>query len=297
MLPFRPIDGDSILTLKRFLAKETFRTCDYTIGAVYQWRKHFRSEVAIENDMLFMRSVYKEQAPGYLFPLGFSSIETALDAVELDARERGIPLVFCAVPEECLPILKNRFGEGVTVEERREWAEYLYDCDALIRFSGKAYHTQKNHRNRFYKEHPDAHLVAVNEETLETACAFLSDYAANTPPDSEVAAEEMKGAYDLLQNALRLDQKAAYLETDGTVAALSIGETQGDTLYVHVEKARRDFAGAYQAIVSAFADYARTESTRIINREDDSGDEGLRYSKLAYRPIALASKYWVTVHP
>ena len=68
-----------------------------------------------------------------------------------------------------------------------------------------------------------------------------------------------------------------------------------DTLYVHVEKARVDYAGAYQAIVSLFAKYALEEGTLYINREDDSGEERLRYSKMSYRPIRLIDKYWVTV--
>ena len=81
----------------------------------------------------------------------------------------------------------------------------------------------------------------------------------------------------------------------GTIVALSVGEVVGDTLYCHVEKARVDYAGSYQAIVSWFAKYALEKDTLYINREDDSGEERLRYSKLAYRPIDLIEKYWVAI--
>ena len=74
-----------------------------------------------------------------------------------------------------------------------------------------------------------------------------------------------------------------------------VTEVNGDTLYVHVEKARTDYTGAYQAIVSEFAQYAADADTRYINREDDSGDEGLRYSKMVYRPLCLLDKYWITI--
>jgi hypothetical protein len=89
--------------------------------------------------------------------------------------------------------------------------------------------------------------------------------------------------------------EAGYIDVGGTIVALAIGEVVSDTLYVHVEKARVDYAGAYQAIVSLFAKNALEEGTLYINREDDSGEERLRYSKMSYRPIRLIDKYWVTL--
>ena len=88
--------------------------------------------------------------------------------------------------------------------------------------------------------------------------------------------------------------RTARAHPDGIVD-LSVGEVVGDTLHCHVEKARVDYAGSYQAIVSWFAKYAVEKDTVYINREDDSGEENLRYSKLAYRPICMIDKYWVTI--
>ena len=96
--------------------------------------------------------------------------------------------------------------------------------------------------------------MPVTEETLPAARAFLQAYAAAAPLDKPIEREEMLRAQELLEVALPLGLRAGYVETaDGTPVALAIGELVGDTLYVHVEKARLDYAGAYQAIVSAFA--------------------------------------------
>ena len=44
-----------------------------------------------------------------------------------------------------------------------------------------------------------------------------------------------------------------------------------------------------QAFVKLFPDVLS------VNREDDGGDEGLRYSKTQYRPRELIEKYLVTI--
>ena len=297
MLSFSDINTDNILSLRPYIEAQPYRTCDYTIGAIFQWRAYFRSQFALHSDMLVMLADYSEEGWGYTFPVGNGDTAAALSAIEQDAYETGRPLVYCAVPDEAVPALVDRYGARCVVETRRDWADYLYVASDLIEFPGKRYHTQRNHYNRFLRENPDSRFMPVTEETLPVAIAFLDGYEKHTPIDKVIEAEEMLRAKELLRDALFLGQKAGYLVAGDTVVALAVGETLGDTLYVHVEKARLDFPGAYQAIVSLFADYAKTPQTQFINREDDSGEEGLRYSKLAYRPVQLLDKHWVVVHP
>ena len=61
------------------------------------------------------------------------------------------------------------------------------------------------------------------------------------------------------------------------------------------EKADVNASGAYPAMAQAFVNFMGT-GFRYVNREDDAGDEGIRYSKLNYKPIELIPKYLVTVY-
>ena len=297
MLPFSLITPENIRSLRPYIESQPFRTCDYTLGAIFQWRAYFHSAYAVVDDMLVMLADYGPEGWGYIYPVGNGNLDGALNRLERDARLSGRPLSYCAVPKEGADALLARYGARCTVESRRDWADYIYDIDDLIEFPGKRYHTQRNHLNRFLREYPSARFVPVTAETLPEAERFLACYEQHTPAEKVIEAEEMLRARELLHDALWLNQKAGYIAIDDAIVALAVGETVRDTLYVHVEKARLDFAGAYQAIVSQFAAYARTPETRFINREDDSGEEGLRYSKLAYRPIELLDKFWVTVKP
>lgn len=60
---------------------------------------------------------------------------------------------------------------------------------------------------------------------------------------------------------------------------------------MHIEKALRDFSGAYQTLAMCFAESMKLPGVNFINRQDDTGDEGLRKSKLSYKPCALLDKF------
>ena len=295
MLSFSPITLQNTAELRPYLSVQSFRTCDYTLGAVFQWRAYLRSSYAIAGDMLVMRATYPGDGEYFVYPVGSGDVSAALDEIETYAAASGAKLCFCAVPEAGMETLRARYGERAKISTHRDWADYLYSANDLIEFPGKKYHTQRNHLNRFFKDNPSAAFVPVTEETLPKAVAFLNEYEQHVPLDKVIEAEEMLRSKELLAHSLSLGQKAGYIDVAGTIVALSVGETVGDTLYCHVEKARVDYAGSYQAIVSMFARYAVEPDTLYINREDDSGEESLRYSKMAYRPIQLLDKFWVGV--
>lgn len=303
MITFQPVTDEAALRLVDYLAGQPYRSCDYTIGAIYQWRAYFASAVAFVGPVAVLRADYPfpEDGHSYMFPIGgggSAAIEAALDAVEEYTAALGIPLRYCAVPEAGAAVLRARYGARAVCTAHRDWADYLYMLDDLKTFPGKRFHGQRNHLNRFYKDNPGSRYVPITWDTLPRARAFLTEYVYRTPARSPIEAEEQCRAQDLLEAVSLLQLQAGYLETArGDIVALAIGEVVGDTLYVHVEKARLDYPGAYQAIVSAFACHAAQPDTRYCNREDDSGEEGLRRSKEAYHPVAMIDKYWVNIAP
>ena len=66
-----------------------------------------------------------------------------------------------------------------------------------------------------------------------------------------------------------------------------------DTFVVHIEKALSAYEGAYQVINQQFVKHACT-GYMYVNREEDTGSEGLRKAKLSYKPVFLVEKGYVT---
>jgi len=89
-------------------------------------------------------------------------------------------------------------------------------------------------------------------------------------------------------NALRLLEElkltGGLIRVEGRVIAFAIGEPLNpDTFVVHIEKAFADIQGAYPIINQQFAANAAKDYL-YVNREEDTGSEGLRKAKLSYRP-------------
>ena len=60
---------------------------------------------------------------------------------------------------------------------------------------------------------------------------------------------------------------------------------------MHIEKAFADVQGAYPMINQQFVEH-ECASYQYINREDDTGSEGLRKAKQSYHPHHQIQKCW-----
>ena len=294
MIEYERITGENISALTPYFEIFACGICDNTIGAVYQWRDIYVSYYAIVEGMLCIRANYGAYGECYTVPLGGGNFAAACAANEADAKRRNIPLRYCVVPRCMMPMLEAHYGARMEAESIRDWADYIYNAKSFRTFQGKAYHGQKNHVNRFYREHPDAEAVIVSDAETERKClAFLDRFHNMHPEFSALEENEWNGAKDLLLHRDALGQTAVALITGGEVVAMAIGERKRDMLFEHVEKAMPDIPGAYPAMAQAFV--RQFPDVQYLNREDDGGDEGLRYSKLNYKPTELREKYLVTI--
>ena len=80
------------------------------------------------------------------------------------------------------------------------------------------------------------------------------------------------------------------LRAEGRVVAFTLGEPVcDDTFVVHIEKAYAEVRGAYPLINQQFLEH-EVSAYPYVNREDDTGEEGLRKAKLSYKPVFMVEK-------
>ena len=120
---------------------------------------------------------------------------------------------------------------------------------------------------------------------------FLSYYYESVQKDSSTFRDEELAVNEVLSHLDIYGFFGGVIRAEGNICAFSLGEVIGDTLFVHIEKADREIRGAYQMMVSEFVSHYGKEPVLYVNREEDVGDPGLRYSKESYHPHALLEKY------
>jgi len=292
MLAFEPITADNILKSAEYFKYKVSRTSDYTIGAMYMWRDFYQTEFTIFDDMILYKVKFLDRI-SFTFPVGGGSLIKAMDALKEYCNMNNLPLWFCTVPEEAISILVNQFGGTIPGKPSRDWADYLYLAEDLANMAGRKYSGQRNHINKFKKLYPDYKYQRITSDNLPKIEAFLRDYQLNHGKDASLAQEELNRTLELLQYLDAFHLPGAFIEVDGIIVALTIGEIVNDTLHCHIEKAVRDYPGAYQMIVKEFASDMLQCGVQYINREEDVGDEGLRTSKLSYHPVQLLDKYCI----
>jgi RimJ/RimL family protein N-acetyltransferase len=230
------------------------------------------------------------------FPLPIddeSSIDGALDEISEYCRENYVVFRLSNVPENQLTHVTSRFPR-CEITYNRKFSDYVYLTSKLAEMSGRAYSGHRNHIKKFKTKYPDAVFREFTRDDIPSVKQFLKRFSNSFALDTESASDELRYSEEMLAHIGSSCFKCGGYVLDGEIISLCFCERCGDTLIDHIEKALYEFEGIYPATVQAFLLHFG-DDTRYFNREDDSGDRGLRTSKLQYKPHMIAHKYIVTI--
>ncbi len=290
MIDFVPLTLEQAPLLKRYFSQSRTRLCDQTLGGALMWRNAFRTQFAEYEGCLFLRS---ETSPGkwaYTAPL--FDLKKGVELLLMHCKGYGEELVFCSVGAEDKDAICALLP-GYQATSTRDWFDYVYKVEKLSTFQGKKLSGQRNHRNFFLKHNARWHFEEITKENLPLIRQFFDQYCQRNEKDSPHFYEEEKAVLEVLDHLDVYGFFGGAIFVEDQVVAFSLGEIVGDTIFVHIEKADRDVRGSYQMIVSEFLSHFATSQVFFVNREEDVGDPGLRYSKESYHPEFMVEKYTI----
>ena len=291
MLKFEKL-GKDVLKIKDYIDGADVAFCDISVGMKYMWRDYYVVDYAIVNETLIMKETAPDYKDVFYFPFG-KDVLGALSLIEEYCKANNLPLVFGCVDNEKAGTLAQRYFD-VEISNDRDWSDYIYLAEKFKTYSGKKLSGQRNHVNKFKRLYPDYKFKKITSSDILRIKEFLSEYETSKVL-SQGAKDEYDRLLDYLDNLEHLNQDGGYLEVDGKIVAISIGEVVGDTLIVHIEKGLTEYDGVYPTMASEFAKAFAGDGVKYINREEDCGEQGLRTSKLQYQPIEIKEKNMVVV--
>ncbi len=280
----------------RFIYTTNYRTCELAFSNLYCLRKKYGTQILID-DFLYIRQSTKANpnALYYFMPIGQGDLKKAIQRIEADAKANNKDFMFWGVTEEMKQNIEAVFPDRFNFTTNRDWCEYIYLSQKLISLEGSELKKRRNNLNLFINKYGESYKFApITNKNLCKAWEYQQKWVEINIEKNEVT----KSLYEENEIICCAFNNWAELGLSGGIVSIDdevMGYTYGSQIYlntfdVFVEKADFSKNGIYQAINRDFAEYACKE-IKYINREEDLGIEGLRISKLKYKPEHLLCKY------
>lgn len=294
-------DKYSIDNLKKYADKidlSPYNVNDVSKGSFFMWHKGVNLAFCeTEGSFISMQDICGE--PSFSYPFGGDE-EAALKNLIEYVKENELPLKFYGITEEILEKIKvSPLFPKISYGYERKWSDYVYSAAEIAEFKGKKFSGQRNHINKFKSLYGEPQFKPLEKSDIAAVKEMLTLYAKEHPSPCYEENEEYLHTIELLENFFELNFIGGMIILNGKPVSVTIGEVQrGENLIIHVEKALKSVLGVYPTTFNAFVKYVFTlyPNLQTANREDDSGDMGLRTSKLQYNPVKLVDKYLVKIN-
>ena len=273
---------------------EQSNCCEVSFANNILWAPFYEVEYAIVEGML----VFLTKKDGYSISMPLakdeqtaSNLKATILILEEYFKSMGWVFHMHSVTEHKFELLEQLFPEKYSIEFNRDVADYVYEVEQLTSLAGKKLHGKRNHINKFKENNPDWSYETLNDENLEECLQMAEEWKAiNLCGEKGEKHAEFCVTRRALKNYKALGLKGGVLRDGSRVVAFTLGEELNKEMFVvHIEKAFADVQGAYPMINQQFLIH-EASNYKYVNREDDTGAEGLRKAKLSYYPVFLQEK-------
>ena len=252
---------------------------------LYLFRHTYHYEFSLVEGMFIIKGRYKNE------PFIITPCKTFYTEVVMKFLSEGFR--WSCITDEFLNengdlIAQSKLKDFVITEDRNNF-DYVYLASSLATLEGKDLHKKKTHINKFEKTYPNLKVFPLTSSTANDAFEILQQWREGRSEDADY--QEAKEVLTLLDDE-RFCMRGIILYVDQMPVGWSIAEIfkERKMAVVLFEKALDEYKGSFQYINYALASHLK-DAVKLINREQDLGNEGLRQAKMTYRPLFFIKKY------
>lgn len=291
-LTFHALTVEDRKTLQEVTLRSGRRNCNFTFANLIGWQFWFNTELCIWGDMAVFRFNMEGRRAYMVCAAGVPSMQL-LELMCEDAATVGSHLLLMCLENEVAAKVEEMMPGRVSVKPRRNQYDYIYLRKELVELKGKDFKAKRNHVNKFLSEHADFRYCDLEPSLLgecrEVVRRWRDEVDSENHEYNIMANAEQQAMETVFGHWDELGVRGGCIYVGEKMVAFTYGSAVTyDTFDVCVEKADRTVDGAFNIINQQFAAHL-PEQYVYLNREEDMGLEGLRKSKLSYRPQFLLS--------
>lgn len=271
-------------------AEDTESACEYTFANNFIWRNVYDVEVT-ETDGCALIRFWSDGEMRYSYPIGAGEKKAVIEKLLFLCHKNGQKLVMAPLSEADKAQLFEWFPGQFLIWGDRDDYDYIYAREKLATLSGKKLHGKRNHIARFMDDEDWSYEEMTAENLEECREMTYSWMRMREEKWNEEMEQEVMVLHEAFDHFKELGLIGGVLRKKKEIVAFTMGEPVNEEIFVvHFEKAYPSMQGAYPMINQQFVINA-CEKYRYVNREEDTGDLGLRKAKLSYYPEILLKKY------
>ena len=303
---------EELSVLQKCAINNNFFANNYSAVNTILYSQKYRALIAIENGWFFEKYCDNKKSI-FSFPHNLngekSDIRAGIEELAKSAKQenKSNTCIFKNITAEEKEILESLF-DVVKIKDTPAYSDYIYLTENLSNLPGTKYSKKRNHMNQFKKKHIDFKFELLDEHNITAAYEIeekwlFENTQENQDNNKTDDSQDLQQEQLIIKNALDnfdyfseyADMKGGILYVKNEPVAFCLSSLLSPTITdIHFEKCLSPFAkdGGYAVINN---EYAKTISTKYINREEDLGIEGLRRAKRSYYPEIVLEKFDVEI--
>lgn len=299
MLHFEKYLIDSKIQIAQYFHDFGEGSCQHSFATSFCFDSKYDDYFCVKDNYLYTlrNGLSNDKYRTYLFPMGDikdkNGLKNAIDNIILDAHNYSKKVMFQSITENAQEILKEIYGDGFTIEERRDLYEYLYKYETLAAMEGSHFKAKRNEIRKFFKTFENINIKKIDKNDIDNIKSLYKlwvDEEEKRQQNSQLAFEEV--ALDrALENYEMLGLDGISIYNDKELIGFVFGVKLNDKVFDYmIEKANSSYRGIYKVLNNELAKVC-CSGFDLLNLEEDLGEEGLRNSKMMYHPDLLLKKY------
>ena len=269
---------------------------DFNFLSMWSYNTQNDVEIAtLHNNLVVRLRDYITQEPFYSF-LGNNNVSESIEVLLAHSEKEHLMPKLKLVPEESI---RKDLGklDKYNITQDRDHFDYILSVAELSELKGSRFHTQRNHVNRFNREHPQCNITILDmrNTTIQRQIIELFNLWAKRKNNDKENTHELEAIQRLLKDSSHFEILSIGIYDHEQLIGFIIGDmSQHKYAQSHFAKADTSYFGIFYMLYHHFAKQLQVTGYQFINNEQDLGIPNLRYSKEQWNPVRFLKKYTIS---